>query len=1330
MVHPLPELIGDSPAIAALREQIERLVSGMAGAHRLPPVLLRGETGTGKGLLARLLHRLGPRAHGPFVDVNCAAIPDTLLEAEMFGFERGAFTDARQAKPGLFQTAHRGTIFLDEVGLLPEGLQGKLLKVIEEQSVRRLGGTRSEPVDVWILAATSGTRTAATLREDLYHRLAVVTLWQPPLRERGEDVVLLAERFLARACADYGLPAKRLAPDTRHALLAHAWPGNVRELMNVMERVALLSSATTATAGTLGLPSPVSETPRVGSRSLPAPDGEGPTAERLLQALRETGWNVSRAAARLATTRSTVRYRIRKLGLRPDASPPPVPAEVPRAPGDAPETARPRWETRHITLLRVLLGAIDSPTDPIETTPIVHALVGKVESFGGRVEDVSARGLVAAFGFEPAEDAPWRAAQAAMAIRKVVERSTDVASAPVPVRIGIHGGRFRIIRLAATTAIDLDDKTEAWDLLDGLVSQTEPNAIRISQAVAPFLERRFELAAAPDIGEVRTYRLAGQDRPGFTLGGRITRYVGRRSEREMLQARLTQARTGRGQVVAIAGEAGIGKSRLLFEFRQQVVGEAVTCLEGRCLSYGSGVAYLPVLDLLRGVCGITEADSLAVIPEKVRAHLAALRIDPAGVLPLLLNLLSLREGTESLAGLTPDAIKVRTFEALRELLVRASESRPSVVIVEDLHWIDGISEEFIASLVEGVPASAILLLVTYRSGYRPRWINKSYVSQVALLPLSPDESLQVVSGVLQRGTVPEALARLVLAKADGNPFFIEELARAVAPDAELTASAVVPDTVQGLLMSRIDRLATQDRRVLQTAAAIGKYFPSTLLGTTGGLSAPDLDATLARLQEAEFVFATSTGPEPRYAFKHPLTHEVAYASLQPDARRALHARIVDAVERQYAERLEEHVEALAHHALRGEAWEKAARYLHRAGDRAFRRSANQDAVAYLEQAMGACERVGERREFAETAVDVRVLLQLALFTLGEHARIGRALLEAETLAEALGDRARQARVANCLATHYYVMGDHAEGLRAARRGLALAETLEDRGTRIGLLIRLGLAHHARAEFSEGAATLRRSLDLLVGEPGYEYHVLSAIPSVHARTWLVWCLADVGEFDEATARAREARETAEARGHPYSQVMAAWGFGYCHLARGRIAPAISAFEESLALCRTSSNIHWTPRVAASLGYAYALAGRVDEGLPLLERGTSEADRIGLRACSPLLIAWLGEAYRAAGRGRHAAEAARRAVDRARRQGERGHEAYALRLLAEIEQSEEQYREAIELAETLGMRPLLGRCHLGLSRLLEGRGHDSQAEQHAGSARRLFADLAFQSWPAGW
>src|SRR3989338_4542753 len=202
-MKPLEELIGASAVIEQVRDRIGRLLERQHESRRLPPVLIEGETGTGKGLLARLIHRAGPRAEGPFVEVNCAAIPETLLAAELFGFERGAFTDARQAKPGLFQTAHRGTIFLDEIGLLPEGLQAKLLKVIEERTVRRLGSTRSEPLDVWILTATNDDLALATrlkrFREDLYHRLAVLTLAVPPLRERAEDILALAERFLTRA---------------------------------------------------------------------------------------------------------------------------------------------------------------------------------------------------------------------------------------------------------------------------------------------------------------------------------------------------------------------------------------------------------------------------------------------------------------------------------------------------------------------------------------------------------------------------------------------------------------------------------------------------------------------------------------------------------------------------------------------------------------------------------------------------------------------------------------------------------------------------------------------------------------------------------------------------------------------------------------------------------------------------------------------------------------------------------------------------------------------------------------------------------------------------
>jgi DNA-binding NtrC family response regulator len=256
-VDPWDELRGESAPIEAVRETVRRLLGRQQPGRRLPAVLLQGETGTGKGVVARLIHRLGHRAKGEFVDVNCAAIPETLIESELFGYERGAFTDARKAKAGLFQTAHQGMLFLDEVGSLPEPLQAKLLTVIEERAVRRLGGTRSEAADAWIVSATNADLLTSVrerrFREDLYHRLAVLTLRMPPLRERDGDVLLLAEHFLARVCADYALPTKTLTPDARARLVAHPWPGNIRELSNVIERAAVFAEESVITGEHLEL---------------------------------------------------------------------------------------------------------------------------------------------------------------------------------------------------------------------------------------------------------------------------------------------------------------------------------------------------------------------------------------------------------------------------------------------------------------------------------------------------------------------------------------------------------------------------------------------------------------------------------------------------------------------------------------------------------------------------------------------------------------------------------------------------------------------------------------------------------------------------------------------------------------------------------------------------------------------------------------------------------------------------------------------------------------------------------------------------------------------
>ena len=499
-VSPLGELLGESAAVTAVREQVLRILRRQAeGTRRLAPILILGETGTGKGLVAGILHRAGPRAAGPFVDVNCAAIPQTLLEAELFGFERGAFTDARHAKAGLLQTAHRGMLFLDEVGLLPEGLQAKLLKVLEERSVRRLGSTRSEPADVWIVAATSedleGAARARRFREDLYHRLAVLTLRMPPLRERGADIVRLAEHFLQQACEDYGLAPRTLVPEAGAALLAYSWPGNVRELANTMERVALLCDAPDVTAVMLGLPSSPSRgfgtNPLDERQATHAANAETERA-RLLETLQATRWNLSRAATRLGVPRNTLRYRMEKLGLSRDSSseratgateaslPAPAASGPVASPPDAePRSAvRVRWEPRRVALLQARFTAGPAVPGSTDTSRAMEVILDKAQSFGGEVDELGGTGVVAAFGLEPFEDAPRRAAYAALAILRVLVARRDPILATFA--LALHTERLPVTRLGDSMAIDGDTRRRAQGILDALVDRAEPGTALVS----------------------------------------------------------------------------------------------------------------------------------------------------------------------------------------------------------------------------------------------------------------------------------------------------------------------------------------------------------------------------------------------------------------------------------------------------------------------------------------------------------------------------------------------------------------------------------------------------------------------------------------------------------------------------------------------------------------------------------------------------------------------------------------------------------------------------------------------------------------------------------
>jgi DNA-binding NtrC family response regulator len=323
------EMMGESPPMRELRRQIERIASLESAEGDVPTVLITGETGTGKEMVARAIHARSARAGGPFVEINCAAIPASLLEAELFGYEKGAYTDARSAKPGLFEAADGGTIFLDEIGHMDLTLQVKLLRAIEEKAVRRVGGLRPKEVNVRIVAATNRNLEAAIadgeFRPDLYYRIKALTIQLPPLRERGDDILLLARYFLARCAARYGLPPKDLTPASEKMLASYGWPGNVRELSHLMERAVLLHPGGAVEPRHLDLPAAADQPAVDVSPSGPvhvdfAGGGivlEDVERQLILEALKAAAWDRAQAAKLLAISRETLRYRIEKFGLRP-----------------------------------------------------------------------------------------------------------------------------------------------------------------------------------------------------------------------------------------------------------------------------------------------------------------------------------------------------------------------------------------------------------------------------------------------------------------------------------------------------------------------------------------------------------------------------------------------------------------------------------------------------------------------------------------------------------------------------------------------------------------------------------------------------------------------------------------------------------------------------------------------------------------------------------------------------------------------------------------------------------------------------------------------------
>ena len=996
--------------------------------------------------------------------------------------------------------------------------------------------------------------------------------------------------------------------------------------------------------------------------------------------------------------------------------------------------------------------------------PVLERMMEAVHRYEGTVNQVMGDGIMALFGAPLAhEDHAVRACYAALrmqeSISSLAEDLRQQHGLSVQIRVGLNSGEVVVRSVGSDLRMDYTAVGQTTHLAGRMEQLAPPGQIFLTEHTLRLVEGYIavkSLGPVPIKGlaaPVTIYELSGpgpiRSRLQLAAARGLSPFVGRDAELGELSAATEQARGGHGQVVALVGEPGVGKSRLVREFTTIHLPAEWRVLEAFATSFDTSAAYLPMISLLRGYFDLQELDDARAIRDRVTAALLDLDQSLLGALPALLTLLDVTVEDPAWEGLEPRQRRQRTLDAIRRLLIRESQRRPLCLAIEDLHWIDPEAQAVLDALVESLPAARILLLVTYRPEYKQGWSRKSYYAQIAVHPLPHGMAEELLRGLLGDGADVATLRAQLIERTEGNPFFLEESVRHLVETGALSGergayrlgrgadTVEVPATVQALLAARIDRLALEDKRVLQCAAVIGKDVPLPLLEAIADVSDDELRRSVHDLQAAEFLYETSLFPVFEYTFKHALTLDVAFGTLLQDRRRALDARLVEALETMTGDRTAEQVERLAHHAFRGGVWDKAATYCREAGARAFARSAHRTDVRYFEQALEALLHLPETPETIGQSIDLRLDLRASLSPLGDFGRMLDYMTEAERLAEALGDRRRLGLVASVLANYFNVMLDLERAVEYGERAVAIASEVHD--TTVTTLANnfLGLARFSLGEFPAAIELARRNVAMLQGELARERFGLPLLPAVYSRTLLAWSLAELGNFAEAAEFGREAIRIAETVDHPHTLVFACLGLGTVHLQRGDFQEAITHLERAVRTCRTGDVPGAFALAASPLASAYCLAGRADAALDLLKEAIEQAIAIGDPFGHWLRAARRAEAYLLVGRAADALPLAQRGVEISKAVKGRGVMGWALRLMGEVAaaqtpplvaEAEAAYREALKMAQEMGMRPLEARCRLGLGALYQQAARPVEAHAEVAYAVEGLRALGMHTWLA--
>jgi class 3 adenylate cyclase/tetratricopeptide (TPR) repeat protein len=896
-------------------------------------------------------------------------------------------------------------------------------------------------------------------------------------------------------------------------------------------------------------------------------------------------------------------------------------------------------ERKQVTVLFVDVAgstALAERIDPEEMHGIMdrcfRILMDEVHRYEGTINQFTGDGVMALFGAPIAhENAPERAVRAALGAQAGLARlGEDLArtrNIDFRVRMGLNSGPVVVGKIGDDLRMDYTAVGDTTNLAARLQAAAAPGTVLMSEQTAKLVAGRF---ATRPVGPLV---LKGKSQPvtAFEVvralprvplvapsGRGLTPLVGRDAELAALERLWRHTGEGRGQMVFVMGEAGIGKSRLIYEFRRRLEDEDPRWLEGRCVSFSREIPFLPVIDLVKASFGIEESDDDEAIVAKIDRGLAPLRGDVASIGPYLRALLAVDPGDPAVAAMDASARRFATFEALKRLALALAAERPLVILIEDLHWIDQASDEYLTYVAEALAAAPILLLCTHRPGYRPPLGERSYCTRLALQPLTREETVTIAESMLEGHGAPAEIRALIAAKAEGNPFYAEEVTKSLLETGALERGAdgrlllgrpvseiVVPDTIQDVIMARIDRLGEEPKRAIQVASVIGREFAVRLLQRASDVGGGKVERLVGELRALELIYEKSGVPEVAYMFKHALTHDVAYESMLMERRRALHRLIGGAVEDLYADRLPEYWETLAYHFERGEDWPRAYEYLAKAGSKALAAFANAEAAHFYARALEV-----SRRLDADPAGRAGILQGKARahFALSEFPESVAAFREALALVD---EPVRRARLEAGLAEALLWAHDFDPALEAAERARAGAEAAGAGDVAAHATFTLGFVREVRGELEAGDATLSEARRCALAAGLRPLVAQIDVLQWMAAAWRGEYAPGLQSVDATIALLRDANELF-ALTYTYSE------FGIILGGAGRYARALALLDEGLALAESIGDRVWRARMLNTRGWIHGELGAFERAEDENRRSLEVAQTLGSLRMAPELI----------------------------------------------------------------------------------------------------------------